>query len=232
MTLRKPLNCIIIDDEDGAHLVIEYHLKGLECLKLCGNFFGAKEAMDYIYKNPVDLIFLDINMPGISGLEMLAAMTRPPLVILTTAYCEFALESYEYQVVDYLVKPIGVSRFLAAIDKVIARFQPKEINADEELLTLKVEGEYLRINPQDIDYIQSWGNYVKVFTKGHFVLASTSTCELEKKLDPSKFIRIHKSYIVALNHIQKIKGSHVYLLDEIILPIGNTHRKQLLERLK
>lgn len=238
MIAGKPLHCIIIDDEEGAHLVIGHHLKGLKVVKLCGNFFGAKEALEYIYNNPVDLIFLDINMPGISGIEMLAAMTKPPLIILTTAYSEFALQSYDYQVVDYLIKPVSLPRFLVAINKALALFKIKKIHSDDKadaqsgLITLKVDGDYLRIDPSEIEYIQSWGNYVKVFIKGNFVLASITTHELEKKLDATKFIRIHKSYIVAWDQVRKVKGNQVYLLRENSLPVGKTFRKQLMERLK
>lgn len=238
MNLMNPLNCIIVDDEDGAHLVIEHHLNGLQSLNLCGSFFNAKDAMDYLYKNPIDLIFLDINMPGLTGMEMLAAMNHPPLVILTTAYSEFALESYKYQVVDYLIKPISLSNFLSAIDKAISRFKPigflptqEQPLSPIEWLTLKVDGDYIRITTDKIEYIQSWGNYVKVFTDGHFLLSPITTNEIEQKLDILKFIRIHKSYIVALDQIKKITGNRLYLMNDTVIPIGTTYRKQLLERL-
>lgn len=238
MNSRLPLNCIIVDDEDGAHLVIQHHLNGLKSMNLCGSFFNAKDAMDYLYKNSVDLIFLDINMPGLTGMEMLATMSRSPLVILTTTYNEFALESYKYQVVDYLIKPISLSNFLSAIDKAISRLKPIDsspiqdsINTHTEWLTLKVDGDYLRINSLEIKYIQSWGNYVKVFTDEHFLLSPITTNEFEQKLDTSKFIRVHKSYIVALDRIKKITGNRIHLTDDSIIPIGTTYRKQLLERL-
>ncbi|WP_370898216.1 LytR/AlgR family response regulator transcription factor [Chryseobacterium gossypii] len=231
----NPLNCIIVDDEDGAHLVIEHHLNGLKSLNLCGNFFNAKDAMDYLYKNSVDLIFLDINMPGLTGMEMLATMNQAPLVILTTAYSEFALESYKYQVVDYLVKPISLLNFLSAVDKAISRLKPsnfspipEKLALSNERITLKIDGDYHRINPNEIIYIQSWGNYVKVFTGDKFLLTPITTNELEQKLDASKFVRIHKSYIVALNQIKKIAGNKLYLMDERAIPIGITYRKQLL----
>lgn len=239
MNSETPLNCIIVDDEDGAHLVIQHHLNGLKSLNLCGNFFSAKEAIDYLYKNPVDLMFLDINMPGLTGMEMLAAMNRSPLVILTTAYSEFALESYKYQVVDYLIKPVALPDFLSAVDRVVERLRSvrfpsvqEPVSIPVELLTFKVDGDYLRINPVEIEYIQSWGNYVKVFINGRYFLSPVTTNELEKKLDSNRFVRIHKSYIVKLDRIKKITGNRLYLCDEIILPIGNTYRKQLLEKLE
>lgn len=236
MALTEPLSCIIVDDEEGAHLVIGHHIEGLKSLKLCGHFYNAKEALDYIYQTPVDLIFLDINMPGLTGMEMLQAMTKPPLVVLTTAYSEYALESYKYQVVDYLIKPIALPQFLAAVNKVISRFSPiglaalQPADAGQKTLTLKVDGNFIKIDLQHIDYIQSWGNYVKVFSGDKIHLSSITTTEIERKLDKSQFIRIHKSYIVGLDKIRKIKGNQVYLGLGVILPLGNTYRREVIEK--
>lgn len=238
MNLTKPLDCIIIDDEDGAHLVMESHLQGLKALNLCGNFYNAKDALDYMYKNHVDLIFLDINMPGLSGIEMLKAMSQPPLTILTTAYSQYALESYDYEVVDYLVKPISLPRFLVAVDRAIYRFrgispvaQENTLTTAPKLLTLKVDHGYLRLEQREIDYVQSWGNYVKVFVNGQMMLGSMTTSEIENKLDDIKFLRIHKSYIVALDRIQRVKGNEAQLIGGTFLPIGTVYRKRLLESL-
>lgn len=229
-----PLHSIIVDDEEGAHLVMEHYLQGIDTLTLRGTFYNAIEAMNYIYKNHVDLVFLDINMPGLSGMEMLEAMTNPPLVVLTTAYSQFALESYKYQVVDYLVKPIEFPRFIAAVDKVLSRYKlPAGINisspAPAGFLMLKVEGEMIRIMLDDILYVQSWGNYVKVHTHQGTCLSPATTTEIEQKLDRARFMRIHKSYIIALNQIQKIAGTQAHLRNGTILPIGNTFRRELLE---
>lgn len=191
-----------------------------------------------MYANPVDLVFLDINMPGMSGLQMLKALHNPPLVILTTAYKEYALESYEYRVVDYLVKPFDLARFMAAIENVFSRF-PKLVESSENLVNnliskepfiiLKVDGHVIKVNYNEITHIQSWGNYIKVFTTNGYFLSPTTTTETEQKLDKKLFMRIHKSYIIALKRISKISGGQVELDTGLILPVGNTYRRSLLE---
>ncbi|CAM3713892.1 LytTR family DNA-binding domain-containing protein [Elizabethkingia occulta] len=235
--MSKILKCIIIDDEEGAHLVLRHYIKDLKQLQLKDSFYNPVEAMDYMYANPVDLVFLDINMPGMSGLQMLKALRNPPLVILTTAYKEYALESYEYRVVDYLVKPFDLARFMAAIENVFSRLPQNEtaktLESDlflqEPFIILKVDGHVIKVSYNEITHIQSWGNYVKVFTaKGHY-LSLTTTTEIEQKLDKKLFMRIHKSYIIALKRISKISGGQVELDTGLVLPIGNTYRRALLE---
>ena len=237
--MKESLRCIIVDDEEGAHLVITHYIQKLKTLKLEGQFFNALDAMDFIYRNEVDLVFLDINMPGLTGMEMLEAMANPPLVVLTTAYSEFALQSYKYQVVDYLVKPIEFPRFVAAVDNVLSRRRPigrvasdGEAQSQQNYVVLKIDGSMVRVPYDDILYMQSWGNYVKVYTSDAVHLSLTTTAELEQKLDKTRFMRIHKSYIVALNHVSKIAGGAVDLINGATLPVGNTFRRELLERFK
>ncbi|WP_278551143.1 LytR/AlgR family response regulator transcription factor [Elizabethkingia bruuniana] len=236
--MSKILKCIIIDDEEGAHLVLRHYIKDLKQLQLKKSFYNPVEAMDYMYANPVDLVFLDINMPGMSGLQMLKALRNPPLVILTTAYKEYALESYEYRVVDYLVKPFDLARFMAAIENVFSRFpqpsttsenQVSNLISQESFIVLKVDGNVIKVSYDEITHIQSWGNYVKVFTTIGYYLSPTTTTETEQKLDKKLFMRIHKSYIIALKRISKISGGQVELDTGLILPIGNTYRRELLE---
>ncbi|OJV15235.1 MAG: DNA-binding response regulator [Dyadobacter sp. 50-39] len=236
----EPLRCIIVDDEEGAHRVIAHYLHDISFLTLCGSFYNALQAMDHCYSNPVDVIFLDINMPGLSGMEMLAAMSHPPLVVLTTAHSQYALDSYKYQVVDYLVKPIELPRFMAAVDKVLIRYRPVSPaghgaggrTAASDFLMLKVDGNILRVELEHILYVQSWGNYVRVYTTEATYLSPITTTEIENKLDKARFMRIHKSYIVALKKIQKITGGQVQLDKSVTLPIGNTYRRELIEVLQ
>lgn len=232
------LKCIIIDDEEGAHLVLREYIKNLPNLQLADSFYTAVEAMGHIYNNQVDLIFLDINMPGLSGLELLETLSDPPLVILTTAYREYALEGYKYRVVDYLVKPFNFQRFMAAIDTVYSRLRPRMTIMNESnvvsdapaaFVTLKVEGEIVKVMYDQIIYVRSWGNYVKVFTKQSTYLSPITTTEIEQKLDKVRFKRIHKSYIVAMDRISKITGGQVQLDDGTILPVGTTYRRDLLD---
>ncbi|WP_143305658.1 LytR/AlgR family response regulator transcription factor [Chitinophaga vietnamensis] len=235
--MTAPLNCIIIDDEEGAHLVLGHYLKSFSSLALRASFYNAIEAMEYIHKKPVDLIFLDINMPGVSGMDMLEALSNPPLVVLTTAYSEYALQSYKYQVVDYLVKPIDLPRFTASIDKVFKRYRPavstpQETDPAAAFLMLKVAGEVIKVHLHTITHVQSWGNYVKVHTTDQVHLSPLTTAEIEQKLDGRGFQRIHKSYIVGLNHIQKITPGEVQLDNGHVLPVGNTYRRDLMDHFR
>lgn len=236
--MDNTLRCIIIDDEEGAHLVLEHHIKCLKHLQLIGAFFNAMEALEYIHTAQVDLIFLDINMPGLTGLQLLKTLSNPPLVILTTAYRQYALESYEYRVVDYLVKPFEFERFAAAIDNVFSRIKPRSIAPEtsdaklQESIILKVEGDIVRVACGDILYVQSWGNYVKVYLQDTVLLSPVTTTEIEQKLDGNHFRRIHKSYIVALKKVKRIFGGQVELDGGTILPVGSTYRRELIEALK
>ncbi|AZB32705.1 MULTISPECIES: LytR/AlgR family response regulator transcription factor [Chryseobacterium] len=231
------LNCIIIDDEEGAHRVLEHFISQLSHLKLNKSFYTAVEAMEYLYSNQVDLMFLDINMPGLTGMEMLEAMSNKPFVILTTAYKEYALESYKYDVVDYLVKPFDFKTFLSAIDKVINRLgtskrTSEQPNNDTDHIVLKVDNEIIKLDFDSIYYTQSYGNYVKFFTAEKMYLSQITTQEVESKLDPRLFVRIHKSYLVALKEISKIAGGELSLKNGTVLPIGKFYKKNVIDRMK
>lgn len=231
------LNCIIIDDEEGAHRVLEHFISQLKQLKLSESFYTAVEAMEYVYNNHVDIMFLDINMPGLTGMEMLETMSTKPFVILTTAYKEYALESYKYDVVDYLVKPFDLKTFLSAIDKVINRLtiakRTLELpNNDADHIVLKVDNEIVKLDFNSIYYTQSYGNYVKFFTAKTMYMSQITTQDVESKLDPRLFIRIHKSYLVSLKEISKIAGGELFLKNGTILPIGKFYKKNVIDRMR
>ncbi|AZB07356.1 DNA-binding response regulator [Chryseobacterium sp. G0162] len=231
------LNCIIIDDEEGAHRVLEHFISQLKQLKLSESFYTAVEAMEYVYNNHVDIMFLDINMPGLTGMEMLETMSTKPFVILTTAYKEYALESYKYDVVDYLVKPFDLKTFLSAIDKVINRLtiakRTLELpNNDADHIVLKVDNEIVKLDFNSIYYTQSYGNYVKFFTAKIMYMSQITTQDVESKLDPRLFIRIHKSYLVSLKEISKIAGGELFLKNGTILPIGKFYKKNVIDRMR
>lgn len=231
------LNCIIIDDEEGAHRVLEHFISQLSHLKLNKSFYTAVEAMEYLYSNKVDFMFLDINMPGLTGMEMLEAMSNKPFVILTTAYKEYALESYKYDVLDYLVKPFDFKTFLSAIDKVFNRLgtskrTSEQPNNDTDHIVLKVDNGIIKLDFDSIYYTQSYGNYVKFFTAEKMYLSQITTQEVESKLDPRLFVRIHKSYLVALKEISKIAGGELSLKNGTVLPIGKFYKKNVIDRMK
>lgn len=231
------IKCIVVDDEEGAHLVISHFMKDMKTLSLEGSFYNAVDALDYLYNNKVDIVFLDINMPGLSGLEMLETLTNRPYIILTTAYKQYALDGYKYEVVDYLLKPFEFKKFLLAINKVLNRKgiqqQARSMPAEEmDHLILKVDGRMTKIPFSSILYIQSFGNYVKIFIKDGMLISQMTTAEIEERLSTSLFLRIHKSYIVSLKQIQKVSGTQVFLTNNTALPIGNTFKRELLAQFK
>lgn len=235
----KSLSCIIVDDEDGAHVVLKHYLESFKYIEVAGSFFSALEALQYLHQHHVDLMFLDVNMPGITGLQMLKSLSNPPLVILTTAYREHALESYEYRVVDYLVKPFGFQRFFQAVDNALSRIpvSATAVNVNSAKnesfsIMLKVDGGMIRIDGDKILYIQSLGNYVKVYTEKETYLSLITTSEIEQRLDSGGFLRIHKSFIVSIAKIRKITGTQLEMANGTVLPIGNTYRRELMEKFR
>jgi len=225
--------CIIVDDEPAAHYVLANYIKQNPNLELVFQGYNGIEAMDYLRENRVDLMFLDINMPEISGMELLKILQVHPKTILTTAYSEFALESYDYGVIDYLLKPIYFPRFLKAIDRFF--LTENTINKEDEIIvnsvSVKIDGYFVDIELDQLLYAQSFGNYVKLHTIKRTYLASITTSELEKCLPEKNFMRIHKSYIVALDKIEAAEKDFVIIKKEK-LPIGITYRRELTDRLK
>ena len=230
--MRETKKCIIVDDEPAAHYVLANYIKQNPQLELVFQGYNGIEAMNYLRENPVDLMFLDINMPEISGMELLKILPTHPKTILTTAYSEFALESYDYGVIDYLLKPIYFPRFLKAIDRFFATESVKQ-KAEETVnsVSVKVDGYLMDIELDQLLYAQSFGNYVKLHTMKRTYLASITTTEFEKCLPEKSFMRIHKSYIVALDKIDATEKDFVVIKNERI-PIGITYKRELTDRLK
>lgn len=185
---------------------------------------------DYLKENEVDLLLLDIHMPEVNGIQFLELNPEGPKTILTTAYSEYAAESYEHDVVDYLLKPIPYNRFLKAVQRFLSLQQPYEPFIPQTL-SIKVDKEIVQINETSINDIQSLGNYVKVFVGDTFYLASAATQEVLSALSPRLFVRIHKSYAVNLTKITTYTEKEVEI-EQTLLPIGNTFKRELFKRLK
>jgi len=231
--MRDPKKCIIVDDEPAAHYVLANYIKQNPQLELVFQGYNGIEAMDYLREHKVDLMFLDINMPEISGMELLKIIPNHPKTILTTAYSEFALESYDYGVIDYLLKPIYFPRFLKAVDRF---FSTETVKTKEEeiiinTVSVKVDGYFIEIELDQLLFAQSFGNYVKLHTTKRTYLGSITTTELEKCLPEKNFMRIHKSYIVALDKIEATDKDFVVIKNEK-LPVGITYKRELTDRLK
>lgn len=227
------IKCIAIDDEKKALDVIVHYAKEIEYLNLCKVFNNPLDAIQYLESHSIDLLFLDINMPGLNGFEFLQAIHNAPKVIFTTAYSRYAVESYNFNALDYLVKPITFPRFLKAISKYNNSKNVKregQIDNEEKIILLKSGTETHRIDKKDILYIKSEGNYAKfVFAhKSIMSLISMKKC-LEMLNDPN-YLQIHRSFIVSIPKVQKIEN-HQVTINEIKLPIGVSFRKSVIKTL-
>jgi two-component system LytT family response regulator len=232
------INCIIVDDEQHAIDILEHYIKQTPQLNLAGSYTNPIEALQFCSQQAVDLIFLDIQMPEISGIDFIKTLRGKSKVILTTAYSEFALEGYELYVVDYLMKPMRLPRFLAAVQKAIEQMNVKEnrpVSADDDYIFVKTEtkGKLLKIMLAEIDYIEAMKNYVVIYRGGQKTFVYTSMKELEERLPAKQFIRIHKSYIIPISRITGIEGNMIRLKNvsnEIL--IGENYKAALMELIK
>ncbi len=204
----------IVDDETLARKVLEDYCSKIDNFELVISTGNPLEFINFTQQNEVDLIFLDIEMPELNGMEILRSMIKPPKVILTTAYSEYALESYEYGVVDYLLKPVKIERFLKAINKVSTSeiTQPKK-NIGSEELQIKHDGMPVNVSLNSILYIQSFGNYLKIFTDLRMYLISETLINITTLLSEN-FQRTHKSYIANLNRVSKVSKTNLSIEDK------------------
>ena len=230
------IKCLIVDDEELAIKVLEKYIATFPTLDLAGTCDNAMEAIAFLHNHEVDILFLDINMPELSGLDMLKTLSNPPKVILTTAYSEYALESYEYGVVDYLLKPIKLERFIKAVNKVVEMIQVKSTNTQEEktvnkTLFVKEDNTSYQVNYNDILYVEAYGNYLKIHTANKTYVTRETMQNIENELTGSFFIRVHKSFIGNVYLIDEITGNVIYLSGNEI-PIGSSYKNELLKHLK
>mgnify|MGYP001043209936 CR=1 FL=1 len=201
----------IIDDEILARKVLEEYCSKIDNLEIVLSTGNPLEFINFTQQNDIDLIFLDIEMPELNGMEILRSMIKPPKVILTTAYSEYALESYNYGVVDYLLKPIKIERFLKAINKVsVSKITHTKKNRGSEELQIKHDGMPVNISFKSIMYIQSFGNYLKIFTDSRMYLITKTLINITTLLSEN-FQRTHKSYITNLERVTKTTRTHLYI---------------------
>jgi DNA-binding LytR/AlgR family response regulator len=234
------INCIIIDDEQHAIDVLVHHVKQTPHLNLVETFTNPIEALQALTTKKIDLVFLDIQMPELSGIDFIKTIHGKAKVILTTAYSEFALEGYELYVIDYLIKPIRLARFLAAVQKAVEQIRPanepsqQESTADDYIFVkTESKGKLLKINLADIDFIESMKNYVVIHRGTQKTFVYTSMKELEDHLPKKQFIRVHKSFIIPISRITGIEGNMVRLKDTSSgIMIGETYKAELMEIIK
>lgn len=242
------ITCVIVDDEQHAIDVLMHYISRIPTLDVIATFMDPIEALGFLHTRAVDLLFLDIQMPELSGIDLVKAIRGQSKVILTTAYSEFVSEGYELEVTDYLLKPVSFPRFLKAIQ----RLQPVQgiagdgdgeggsgpqedagLADDYFFVKTELKGKILKINTRDIDYIESMNNYVAIHHDGTKTIAYLNMKDLEERLPSRHFMRIHRSYIIAFEKIVAIEGNTVHLrrIKEDI-PLGETYKAGFLERMK
>ncbi|MCQ2209545.1 MAG: LytTR family DNA-binding domain-containing protein [Paludibacteraceae bacterium] len=228
------IKVIIIDDEFPARKLLSEYVSKLPNLSLCGVCEDAVHAMDLLQKEEIDLILTDIQMPELSGLEFIKSLKKKPMVIFTTAYKEYALDSYELEAVDYLLKPIPFPRFLQAINKVSERMKLKRQSAPTEKDYFMVKADYklYRVDYANLVYVEGQSEYVTFHLKDKKrITAYYSLKRLEEELPSNEFVRIHKSYIVSLSNIESVEGNMVSIEGQK-LSIGKNYRDALMEKLR
>jgi len=233
------LKCIIVDDEDLARSLVENYVKDIDFLELSANCSNAIEALNYLTKNKVDLMFLDIDMPKLDGLSFLKTLKNPPLVIITTAYREYAIEGYELDVVDYLSKPFSFERFLGAINKAALRLKKSEkqtVTVLEEkpsdpFIFIKSDKVIYRINLDEILFVEAVGDYVKIITTKKSLISYMYLKDVEKMLPPDLFPRVHRSFIASISKIDKVEGNMI-TIDDSIIPIGKNYKESFMKLLR
>ena len=228
------MKCLIIDDEPLAR----FHLKELagqiDFLSVEGNCATALEADDKVKEREIDLLFLDINMPYLTGLEFLEQLENPPLCLLTTAYSEYALEGFRLQVVDYLLKPIAFNRFYQAVNKaqqqfIISEKLKKNSPLDDPFLYVRQSDSFIKVSWVDILYIESMQNYTKLHFKDKSLVIHQTMKAIEESLPSDHFFRIHKSYLINITHIDMISGGRLFI-NKTELPISRTRKEELLNQ--
>lgn len=230
------LNCLVVDDEQPAQWVLSDFINQTESLQLIACVYDGKEALSILKEKDIDLLFLDINLPGMGGLEVLNSIEKQPMVIFTTAFSSYALDSFQYNVVDYLVKPISRELFDRAVNRALERSGPAvapaaSLGADRlKQIEINTGGDFEIIEAGKIRYIQSYGNYVKVFTTERMILGTSTTHKMLSVLPKSLFVRIHKSYIVNREYISSSNSSTVMVGNEK-LPVGISYRQSVISRL-
>ncbi|MFA6275329.1 MAG: LytTR family DNA-binding domain-containing protein [Pedobacter sp.] len=237
------LRCLIIDDEPLAHEVILEYSKDIPFLEICGQCYRATEAFEFLSSTEIDLIFLDIRMPKLNGLDFLRTLQHKPLVIITSAYEEYALESFDLAVCDYLLKPFRFERFLKAVNRALESYNLKNqvskptiplqsVANDDEQISIKSDKKHVLLKLSDIYYLESLGNYVKVWGDLNFLLTPRTLSSFEEQLPDESFIRIHKSFILNKKFVHYMEGNTIFLKNNQQIPIGKNYRpviKQLLD---
>lgn len=225
------IKCVLIDDEPLAIKVLQNYFTNFTDFEVIGTFNNSLEALDFINSTTVDAVFLDINMPMMTGFELISLIENKTKVIITTAFREFAAESYDLDVLDYLVKPIPLPRFIKCINKITTEYNLKnnikvETTKGDSHIFIKVDKKMMKINIEEILFVEGMKEYIKVVTPDKTYITHKSLTSLSEELPADRFLRIHKSYVIALNKVKSIEGNRIQI-QSYTIPIGRNYSKEV-----
>ncbi|MFD0761262.1 LytR/AlgR family response regulator transcription factor [Lutibacter aestuarii] len=236
--MTNKINCLVVDDEPMAREILNSHLKKIEVIKVISTCKNAIEAFNIINTNPIDLIFLDINMPEISGLSFAKSINKNIKVIFTTAYREYAVDGFNLQAVDYLLKPISFERLLQAVNKYVGEntFEIIEEKVEikqkkSEFIFVRADRKMVKVNFSEIQYIESFSDYLKIHLLDKLIVTRETITSIEAKLPQNEFIRIHRSFIVSIYKINSFTNEFIEIKNKA-LPISRSYKKEVLQRLE
>ena len=230
----KKIHCIIVDDEPLARELVGRYVSRLSGWEVVAQCRSVAETFEALYQQTVDVIFLDINLPDKTGIDFLSTLKAPPRVVFTTAYAEYAAKAFDLNAVDYLVKPITEERFCEAVEKVerlLQNNEPVTSSPEADHVFLKQDSRLVKVYFEDILYVEALKDFSKLYFKGGTMLASAHLKLMEELLPVSRFLRIHRSYIVALNKISALQGNMVEI-EKTEIPVGLTYKEELMKRLR
>jgi DNA-binding LytR/AlgR family response regulator len=238
-TNESMLKCMVIDDEPLAIQLLQNHISKVPFLELAYTYNNPLEALMSLNSSPVDLIFLDIQMPQLTGIQFMKLLQNRAMVVITSAYQEYAIEGFEHNVVDYLLKPVAFERFYKAAEKAFNLKHPAAIPVKPQnihpttggYIFVKVETKMIRVELDDILYIEGLKNYISIYTRTQRIITLQTMKQLEEILPPGRFLRVHKSYIVAIDKINSIERQEIYIKDRVI-PIGITYQESFFKLLE
>jgi DNA-binding LytR/AlgR family response regulator len=230
--MKDKLNCIVVDDDVMSLKIVESLIKKTKFLHMKGLYESPVKASEALQNLTIDLIFLDVEMPDMNGLELISTLENPPQTILISQNRNYALDAFQYDVTDYLLKPISYDRFLKASRKALANLQKQQLQENDEVhnIFVKVDSLLVNFDVSDIYWLEAFGDYVKIRTSQEVHTVYTTMKALLEKLPHQEFVRIHRSYIVRIDKIKNIGTTNLQVLNRIF-PIGNSYKKELMERI-
>lgn len=225
------MKCIIVEDQVPAQRILQKYVQDFGSLQLEGVFTNALQALEYLQNHSVDIVFLDVHLPKLSGIDFIKALDQKPAIILTTAFQDYALQGYELDVVDYLLKPFSFERFVKAVMKVSIKKNDETKSSETDALFIKSGHEFIRINPSKIFYIKTDLDYTEIVLSDQKLLSSETLAHWEHQLKPLQFERAHRSFLVNKKAIEKVSGNQATLSNGSVIPIGRAYKESLMASL-